>query len=177
MLIASIWVSRRREKAGALEWARAGQVGIAAALAYIGVNGAITAKAVHDVVAQHGENPIGANAIASPVPLAFWERETIRLDRKMLGQAIVYRIGKWPNADENERQIPEIPCGPGTVLAQDETTGPQIFAFLFWSRAPFLTREADGSVVLRDARFTDPRVADRFSLALPDVKCEELTRP
>jgi hypothetical protein len=25
-------------------------------------------------------------------------------------------------------------------------------------------------------RFTDPRVGDRFSLALPNVKCEELPR-
>ena len=37
-----------------------------------------------------------------------------------------------------------------------------------------LTRAPDGSVILRDARFTDPRVGDRFSLALPDVVCEPL---
>jgi inner membrane protein len=56
-------------------------------------------------------------------------------------------------------------------------TNSQLDAFLFWSRAPFLTRAEDGSVVLRDARFTDPRVGDRFALALPDVKCEELPTP
>jgi inner membrane protein len=61
-------------------------------------------------------------------------------------------------------------------LTKARRTNSQLDAFLFWSRAPFLTRAADGSVILRDARFTDPRVGDRFSLALPDVKCEELPR-
>jgi inner membrane protein len=32
-------------------------------------------------------------------------------------------------------------------------------------------------VILYDARFYDPRARDRFSVALPDVECEELTRP
>jgi len=62
-------------------------------------------------------------------------------------------------------------------LTAARRTNSQLDAFLFWSREPFLTRAPDGSVVLRDARFTDPRVADRFSLALPDVKCKELTQP
>ena len=47
----------------------------------------------------------------------------------------------------------------------------QLNAFLFWSRAPFAERAPDGSVILRDARFTDPRVGDRFSVSLPDVRC------
>ncbi|NJO14007.1 MAG: hypothetical protein HC870_02180 [Rhizobiales bacterium] len=54
-------------------------------------------------------------------------------------------------------------------------TNSQLDAFLFWSRAPFATRAADGSVILYDARFYDPRARDRFSVALPDVRCEELS--
>lgn len=168
------WFSLRREKRGG-EWMKPARIAIAVALGYIGLNGAISAKAVDDVVQKHGENPVGANAIASPVPFAFWQRETIRVDQKMLGQTIVYRIGRWPNALENERQIPEFPCGPGTTLKQDEKTGPQVEAFLFWSRAPFAERAPDGSVILRDARFYDPRARDRFSVALPGVRCEELS--
>lgn len=168
------WFSLRREKRGG-EWRRPARWAIAVALGYIGLNGAITAKAVDDVVQKHGENPIGANAIASPVPIAFWERETIRVDQKMLDQAAVYRIGRWPYSLANERQIPESPCGPGTTLKQDETTGPQVYAFLFWSRAPFAERAEDGSVILRDARFYDPRARDRFSVALPDATCEPLS--
>jgi inner membrane protein len=50
-------------------------------------------------------------------------------------------------------------------------------AFLFWSRAPFAERAPGGSVLIRDARFYDPRAADRFTVALPDVRCEPLPSP
>jgi inner membrane protein len=60
-------------------------------------------------------------------------------------------------------------------LTKARRTNSQLDAFLFWSRAPFGVRAADGSVILYDARFYDPRARDRFSVALPDVKCEELT--
>ena len=60
---------------------------------------------------------------------------------------------------------------------QAPSTKTQLGAFLFWSRAPFAVRAADGSVILYDARFYDPRARDRFSVALPDVRCEELTAP
>jgi inner membrane protein len=55
-------------------------------------------------------------------------------------------------------------------------TNSQLDAFLFWSRAPFAVRAKDGSVILYDARFYDPRARDRFSVALPDVRCEELPK-
>ena len=54
------------------------------------------------------------------------------------------------------------------------TGGSQSEAFLFWTRAPFAERAPDGSVILRDARFYDPRARDRFAVALPDVQCEPL---
>jgi inner membrane protein len=87
---------------------------------------------------------------------------------------IRYRLGDWSlfGGLSDEVAIPATPCGMRIVFA--DKLGPQADAFLFWSRAPFATRAADGSVILRDARFTDPRVADRFSLALRDVRCEEL---
>ena len=69
----------------------------------------------------------------------------------------------------------------GAVLGQaglKRTTGrrtnSQLDAFLFWSRAPFAIRAPDGSVILYDSRYFDPRVRDRFSVALPEVRCEEL---
>jgi len=52
-------------------------------------------------------------------------------------------------------------------------TDSQLAAFLFWSRAPFAEAAEDGSVILRDARFYDPRARDRFSYALPNVRCVE----
>lgn len=59
-------------------------------------------------------------------------------------------------------------------LAAKRESNPQLDAFLVWSRAPFAERAEDGSIVLRDARFYDPRARDRFSVALPDVRCKEL---
>lgn len=172
MLIAGIWVSLRREKAGAAKWARPAQVGIAAVLAYIGMNGAISASASlqHDRYADE-------TVIASPVPLAFWDRQILigQGERfSIVDPAIEYDA---PNSLDQSQFI-EV---AGECLLEPVILGAkgnsQAEAFLFWSRAPFLTRAADGSVVLRDARFTDPRVEDRFSLALPEVKCEELTLP
>lgn len=154
LLIASVWWSRRREKVGA-EWARAGQVGVAAVLAYVGVNGFMTWQAKN----FYSYTPVsGATVIASPMPLV-----------GPLGRELINgEDGRYAIAGEvvGDCRLPDF-----TALRR---TNSQLDAFLFWSRAPFLTRAADGSVVLRDARFTDPRVGDRFSLALPDVRCEPL---
>ncbi|MCM0001174.1 MAG: metal-dependent hydrolase [Erythrobacter sp.] len=163
VLIAGVWVSLRREKAEA-EWMRPAQVGIAAVLAYIGVNGAISwADATTTRVS-------GETAIASPVPLAFWERDMI------LGGPNNWSVRADDRSFPPFRPITDQHCAWPDFNAARRTNS-QLDAFLFWSRAPFLTRAVDGSVVLRDARFTDPRVGDRFALALPEVKCEELPRP
>ena len=164
MLIAGIWVSRRREKAGALAWARPAQVGLAAMLAYIGVNGFVTvAHGFHS--AGHKPDDI---EISSPLPVLSFVRDEIS-----------GRQNDWFHLDESaERWVPFVKPEDRCAwpdLTEARRTNSQLAAFLFWSRAPFLTRAPDGSVVLRDARFTDPRVEDRFSLALPDVKCEPLS--
>jgi inner membrane protein len=174
MLIAAVWVSRRREKAGATKWARPAQMGLAAMLVYIGLNGFISAGAVV-VASLNGKSVDQApiryeQIIASPVPLVPWRREIVAKTRD-----------GWFLGASDELTGFERPTliSPGQCKWPDLTaarrTNSQLDAFLFWSRAPFLTRAGDGSVVLRDARFIDPRVGDRFSLALPDVTCEELT--
>ncbi|WP_324075870.1 MAG: metal-dependent hydrolase [Erythrobacter sp.] len=157
VMIAAVWVSRRREKVGA-EWMRPARVGIAAVLAYIGVNGWITTRAGQDAepIAQaHSFAEHGRTVIASPVPLQFWKREMIT----------TYGDGKW--------SIGSVSVGNCNVWRAMESArgSPQADAFLFWSRAPFAEWAPDGSVILRDARFTDPRVLDRFSVSLPSVKC------
>jgi len=167
ILIASLWVSRRREKRGG-EWARAGQAGVAAVLAYVGVNGTITwfDYQTGGVMTE----PYPQAHIAAPVPLAFWHREQIAqiadgqwISSGWRGPAFGYGYAR---SEAVQCRLPDL-----TALRRTDS---QLDAFLFWSRAPFLTRAPDGSVVLRDARFTDPRVGDRFSLALPDVRCEPL---
>jgi len=168
LLIGSVWLSRRREKGGG-EWARPARVGIAAVVAYIGVNGAITHQPF-DLELYDGP---GSERISMPVPFYFWEREVIRVGRN------------WPEMESEAGQVPYLQSeGRPLVdpkqrcampnLTEARRTNSQLDAFLFWSRAPFATRAADGSVILYDARFYDPRARDRFSVALPDVKCEEL---
>ena len=60
---------------------------------------------------------------------------------------------------------------PGASSEEIAETDSEVAAFLFWSRTPFVECGPDGFVVLRDARFYDPRARDRFSVALPDVEC------
>jgi inner membrane protein len=159
VMIAAVWVSRRREKAGA-EWMRPARVGIVVVLAYIGMNWAIT---------QYGKlliafyEPHTADPIASPVPFNPFGREYI---------SVAYAIG-YRSVWIDGKSVGDVDL-EACDLESARRTNSQLDAFLFWSRAPFLTRAEDGSVVLRDARFTDPRVGDRFSLALPDVKCDPL---
>jgi inner membrane protein len=168
LLIASVWVSRRREKASGA-WMRPARVGIAVVLAYIGVNGAIT----HQPFGLELYDGPGKERISMPVPFYFWEREVIRVG------------GNWPEMESKAAQVPYLQSeGRPLVdpkqrcampnLTDARRTNSQLDAFLFWSRAPFATRAPDGSVILYDARFYDPRARDRFSVALPDAVCEEL---
>jgi inner membrane protein len=159
------WFSLRREKRGG-EWKRPARVAIAVALAYIGMNGAIT---YYKETMARGEAPYAPVAIAAPIPLSFWEREII------VGGDWSWASTQWAGGEQTwlyRRPNATVCAKP----SKDELAsgGLQSRAFLFWSRAPFAERAPDGSVLLRDARFYDPRARDRFSVALPEVKCEEL---
>jgi inner membrane protein len=167
LLIGAVWWSRRREKAAA-EWTRPARVGIAAVLAYIGVNGAITV--LNYETRGTLREPYPETYVAAPVPLAFWRREQVA--RLYYGRWI---SSDWDGADfghgyahsqATQCKLPD--------LAEERRTTSQLDAFLFWSRAPFAVRAEDGSVILYDARFYDPRARGRFAVALPDVRCEEL---
>lgn len=168
ILIGSVWWSRRRERAGA-QWTVPARVGIAAVAAYIGVNGAITAEA--EKLDLNNRNY--SETVASPVPLRFWQRELIFVERDGLHQTALRRSrgDMGPVRQLTSFPLSFCPIPPLTRQSSD------VSAFLFWSRAPFATRAADGSVILYDARYYDPRARDRFSVALPDAVCEELPRP
>lgn len=158
------WLSLRREKRGG-EWRRPARIAIAGALAYIGVNAGITwfSEAMGE-----GSEPYlpGQVAIASPPP--FWS-----LERQVLVGA---RNDWWVRDPESHsmRPITEQRCAWPDV-DRIRKTDPYLDAFLFWSRAPFAERAPDGSVLIRDARYYDPRGQNRFSVPLPDVKCEPVS--
>ena len=168
LLAVSIWWSMRREKRSG-NWRKAAWIGSVICLAYIALNGAITANFYN----HHGVNlKPGTEMIASPVPLNFWQREMIfGRGREDWYAGVLDYPSHLPEGDFDA--LLGEPCKwPDTGFLR--RTNSQLDAFLFWSRAPFATRAEDGSVVLHDARFYDPRARDRFSVALPDVECEEL---
>ena len=159
------WFSLRRERQGG-DWMRPARIAIAVALAYIGMNWAITYY--NETVRGTSSEPYPVLAVASPPPLAFWVRERI----------IESADGRWYSTAWSGEDIGYGYRAPGIVLCgMPDDAGAQsgeAAAFMLWSRAPFAERAPDGSVILRDARFYDPRARDRFAVALPQVKCEEL---
>ncbi len=149
------WWSLRQEKRGG-SWRKTGRQALALALVYIGVNAGITGVAEHR---YDGPAPTGTQTvIASPVPFNPLAREMIT------GGGGFYAL-------DGEALPGVLParCATGEL----RETNPDVDAFLFWSRTPFIEPAEDGRYLLRDARFYDPRARDRFSVALPDAVCVE----
>lgn len=174
-------LSLRREKRCA-NWKRPAQITIAVGLAYIAINGVISSIAgANFYEAEMSETHAQIN---SPVPLAFWDREVlvggegewfVETDDPKVLRSI--RTGNMPSEVIMKYSLKQL-TNRGCKLpnfTEIRRQNSEIDAFLFWSRAPFAERAPDGSVILRDARFYDPRARDRFSVALPDVKCVELS--
>ena len=167
------WFSLRREKKGG-DWIKPARIAIAVSLAYIGLNGYWSMSmrvALEDTLplleCSEEADKCHFTIIASPVPFVPWQRE-ILFDNPPAwslveaGQSI--EDGKIVPISRSLCRMPE--------LEEMRASNSQLDAFLFWSRAPFATEAEDGSVVLYDARFYDPNARDRFSVALPDIKCE-----
>jgi inner membrane protein len=145
------WLSLRREKRGS-EWRRPARIAIAAALAYIGVNAAITWAAEREARLSA---PYPQVAIGNPTPLTFWLREEVVGDGD----------GQWRTGGRQVGDVPLDRCDLATARARI----PAADAFLFWSRAPFVERTEEGWL-LSDARFAS-RGTGRFSVELPPETC------
>ena len=148
------WFSLRREKSGG-DSKRPARAMLALGLAYIGLNAGITHA--HETGVR-GTEPYPSVAIGNPVPLSFWRRTAISETGEGLWSVDRNRLG----------ELPLNQCD----LAQAREQDPQIDAFLFWSRAPFVERASDGDWRLRDARFASRTVGgDSFSVVLPPGTC------
>jgi inner membrane protein len=150
-------------------------------LVYIGWNwvetqGTALIFAINDKVAASPGNGLGPKPdipkgtfIAAPVVFGAAAREII------MGEP-----NNWFYAPANAvrgsryvRPITQHRCvWPDTK--QLRRTNRDLEAFLFWSRAPFTERAPDGSVLVRDARYYDPRARDRFTVELTDVRCQPI---
>ncbi|WP_373491450.1 metal-dependent hydrolase [Parasphingorhabdus sp.] len=177
-LIAGFWLSRRREKRDVRHWSRPAWLSFAAVCAYIFANGLITGKAeaeTTDILAARvsatGASPASRaepeTVVANPTPLLFWKREILWRNEAAYGSGEYDLFGgvslgqKQKIPDYSARLEPEI-----TRVSDDAA------AFLFWSRMPVITA-TDTRVTVRDQRFMDPLVGDRFTVRL-DVRKDRL---
>ena len=146
------WFSVRREKTGG-DWRRPARIALAGALAYIGFNAMVTWNAERRLA----WTPTGTeHVIANPVPVNFLNRDMIS------GGDGLYASGGVV--------LPGVPL-QRCRLAQLRQRDAQVAAFLTWSRTPYVEPRMDGTLWLRDARFVDPRIGDRFAVRLPPGTC------
>lgn len=168
----SLWLSLWREKIGRpYSWPAIAGLGVS--LAYVGANwvGSAGSGLLFGINNKAPGNHIAnvETVIPSPVPLAPWRRDLI-----------VGKFNEWYVGRTDEFGSYEIPQPVTTSrcawpdVAIKSTNRSDLAAFLFWSRAPFAERAADGSVLIRDARFYDPLARNRFTVALPEARCERL---
>jgi inner membrane protein len=176
-LIAGVWISRRREKRGGPSWQRPAWISFAAVGAYIFANGMITGKAeaetksllsrnAHQVEAKVEDNMV----VANPVPLQFWKREMLWRNETAYGSG-AYDL--FDGLVLNEKQVMAQPGRtplPGLATASDDAA-----AFLFWSRMPVVERD-QAELIIRDQRFMDPLVGDRFSVRV-NARKDRLEQP
>ncbi len=162
------WFSLRREKRGG-EWRRPARIALSLALAYIGLNSAITYAAENNRGVM--TEPYPAIVIASPPPLAFWVRERV----------IQTDDGSWYSDAWTGKPFGYGYNSPRPVrckfpdLHRLRLADSDLDAFLTWSRAPMALKAVDGSIVMRDARFMmDGAGSAQFIVPLPDEECEEL---
>lgn len=155
LLGGTLWLSLRKKKRGG-RWRVPAWIGLAAALLYIGGNVLITRT--NELLVQSNVPADIRTVIASPVPIAFWDRKVI------LGSP----GDRWLIDGQGHGDIRLDRCNLPAAAARNR----DVAAFLFWARAPFIER-VNGDWRLRDARFAGPVAGDRFSVPLPPGICAE----
>ena len=167
LLIISLTWSLRAEEKGA-NATKPAWIGMILGLFYITLNGAITW--FDNNTGGTFREPYPVEYISSPAPFYFWERE--RIARLESGRWIssawdgAYFGADYYNSESQQCELPD--------FSEERKTNSQLDAFLFWTRAPFAENQPDGSMILYDARFYDPRARGRFSVVLPNQRCVEL---
>ena len=153
-----IWRSRRREREDKPQWAMPAQIALAALVAYVGVNMAVSRASVAAVRALDPQINL---AVASPVPFAFWRREVLwRSDDGFYGKIACdfAKCQRYPRViRKTEMADPRI--------AQWAAGDPAAQAFLFWSRMPVAETDPKG-ILLKDQRFMDSPARSNFTIEL-----------
>ena len=166
-LALGIWLSRKRDKSGRGNWTKPAIGALAAVVIYIAGNGFLTARTEYRATTEV-ENRFGMTPdliVANPMPIKFWEREILWQTDHFVG----FGIYDLTAADKGY----VFPGGPvlrnmdSPLIELARTQNPDLAPFLFWSRMPYAEIwEHDGvrTVIVRDARFAEPMVGDRFTV-------------
>lgn len=159
------WLAER----GGRNWAKRGSAAAIALSVYVFGNGMVTGMAEAEtaqwVRATYGIEP--ELIVASPAPLAIWQREMLWRGERQYGSRIVNLAGGiLPSLFEPVTIAPQPVDMDDPRIAAAARSDPQVRAFLFWSRMPFAVREADGGITLRDQRFANTLTGDRFKVRI-----------
>ena len=155
MLGVGIWLSLRRERVQHYwpEWpATAGLIGV---LIFTSFNIGVSRLSLILNDSQFAER-----AVSNALPLTFWRREVLWQNRGTYGCGEFRLFG---DSQTIEYDLPTNMADPR--IAAWSKDDPAARAFLFWSRMPIAELHAD-RIVLRDQRFMDPRIGDRFTVTI-----------
>lgn len=152
----AIWLSRRWEKGSAGElrdWRRPAQIGIAAAMLYIGVNHVIGWHARQALLASP-PYPSPDAIFLRHEPVLFWRREIVWREDGQMGFARFV----WPvRTIQLGPMVPDNMSDPPVRRARYAT--PELRRFMRWSVMPMarvIRERCSATVVFTDARYADP---------------------
>lgn len=157
---AALWVSLRAERQRRAHWPRPATLAVVVAAAYIFANGVLTGFAerrVADALAAAGVSQ--PYVVASPTPLAFWQREVHWRDATRYGETLF-----TPFARTDLGAPGQLHHAADPRLDAIAATNAEVRAYRFWSRMPVAIFAADGTLTLSDQRFRHPLAADRFTV-------------
>jgi inner membrane protein len=149
MLILGLEMSWRAERLGK-DWRRPAAWAFTAMLLYIGLNDAISARAVavtRPLVERVAQPRM---VVAGEIPLAFWKRKMIWRDDEIGGTG-TYNLLDGFNSAWLDPRITSLRLDDPR-LAAARARDRHVRAFLFWSRMPIVAVQ-DGHAYLTDQRF------------------------
>ena len=149
MLILGLEMSWRAERLGS-DWRRPAAWAFTAMLLYIGLNAAISARAVAltQPLVERVAQP--RMIVAGEVPLTFWERKMVWRGDKVGGTGIYDPLDGLNHVSLDPRIVPLNMDDPR--LAEAIKSDRHVRGFLYWSRMPMVDIE-DGHAYLTDQRF------------------------
>jgi inner membrane protein len=167
-LIAGVWISRRREKAGRANWRRPATVAFTAIFIYIAANGLLSVHAEKEatklLVARHdtADENYQPLVVANALPIEFWRREIAWRDALKMGEGN-YILGKGAtlSPEAQRHRMDKLSTEPRIAAADREARD-----FLFWARMPFAETDKEGKVIIRDQRFDSRVVRNNFEVLI-----------